>query len=65
MGKGHEVLSRLGGELKTTLEFGNIENIHEMRKRYECQCCMFMFMFVFVCVSVRLCALHAVYTAHS
>lgn len=34
MGKGHEVIARLGGPECTTLKFANIENIHAMRASY-------------------------------
>jgi myotubularin-related protein 1/2 len=34
MGKGHEVIARLGGTECTTLKFANIENIHAMRASY-------------------------------
>ena len=34
MGKGHEVIARLGGAECTTLKFANIENIHAMRASY-------------------------------
>ena len=34
MGKGHEIIARLGGEMCTTLAFAGIENIHVMRESY-------------------------------
>ena len=34
MGKGHEIIARLGGEMCTTLSFAGIENIHVMRESY-------------------------------
>ena len=34
MGKGHEIVARLGGPDCTTLKFANIENIHAMRQSY-------------------------------
>ncbi|CAE7453109.1 MTMR4, partial [Symbiodinium microadriaticum] len=34
MGKGHEIIGRLGGEMCTTLSFAGIANIHVMRENY-------------------------------
>lgn len=34
MGKGHEIIGRLGGEACTTLAFAGIANIHAMRESY-------------------------------